>query len=97
MQVSSQAWNLLALLPNLQRLDAAFTNAKNDTVRTLSPLRTLTSLNLDSTFVTDQGMRFISSFSALQYLNLSDTKYATCLGRSVPAVNDSRTAKQCRP
>lgn len=79
-QLSSQAWGLLALLPSLEHLDAAFTNVKNDTICSLAPLQGLTSLDLDSTYITDNGMHHISAFSALQRLNLSDTKCAPVAG-----------------
>ena len=61
-------------LPNLQQVQLAGTNIKNDDLRHLRPLRLLTGIGLDDTGVTDSGLAHLRSLPYLQSIEYERTR-----------------------
>jgi Leucine-rich repeat (LRR) protein len=72
-------------LPNLKRLDLAFSNVGDDGVKHVSKLRVLEDLNLKGSDVSDLSVFNLSQMHSLQRLNVEHTKITQSGSRALEA------------
>jgi mono/diheme cytochrome c family protein len=68
-----QTFTLLKNITNMQELNLAGVQLKDDDLANLTALKNLTTLHLEHTPVTDAGLAHLSKLENLAYLNLFDT------------------------